>query len=56
MQMCFSVFERADFQPAVLSVVQEEYFLSVQMRGVPPFPNRMIEFGLLVDSGAVSLK
>ena len=54
--MCFSVFERADFQPAVLSVVQEEYFLSVQMRGVPPFLNRVIEFGMVVESQAVPLK
>lgn len=55
-QMCFSVFERADFQPAVLSVVQEEYFLSVQMRGVPPFLNRGIEFEVLVRARGVPLK
>ena len=56
MRMCFSGFERADFQPAVFSVAQEEYFLSIQMRGEPPFQERAIEFGMLVNSQAVSLK
>ena len=45
--MCFSVFEKADFQPAVLSATQEEYFLLAQMRGVPPFQEWMIEFEML---------
>ena len=55
-QMCFSVSERADFQPAVLSVALKEYFLSVQMRGVPPFQDKAIEFGMVVESRAVPLK
>ena len=46
MLTCFSVFEKADFQPAVFSVAQDEYYLSVQMRGVSLFPEWMIEFGM----------
>ena len=53
---CFSVSERADFQPAVFSVAQEEYFLSAQMRGVPPFQDRAIEFEVLTKQGNVPLK
>lgn len=49
---CFSVFERADF----LLAAQEEYFLSAQMRGVPPFQDRAIEFGMVVESQDVPLK
>ena len=54
--MCFSVFERADFQPAVFSVAQKKFFLQFQMRGVPPFLNRGIEFEVLVRSQDVPLK
>lgn len=53
---CFSVSERADFQPAVFSVAQKKFFLQFQMRGVPPFLNRAIEFGMVVESQAVPLK
>ena len=56
MQMCFSVFERADSLPAVLPVAQDEYFLSVQMRGVPPLQDGVIEFGMVVESREVPLK
>ena len=54
--MGFSGFERADFQPAVFSAAQDEYFLSVQMRGVPPFQDKAIEFGMVVESRDVPLK
>ena len=55
-QTYFSVFERADFLPAVLSVAQEEYFLPFQMRGVPPFQDKAIEFEVLMRSQDVPLK
>ena len=50
-QTCFSVFERADSLLAVSSVAQQ-----FQMRGVPPFLNREIEFGMVVESRDVPLK
>lgn len=55
---CFSVSERADFQPAVFSVAQKKFFLQFQMRGVPPFLNRGIEFEVevLVRARGVPLK
>ena len=55
---CFSVSERADFQPAVFSVAQKKFFLQFQMRGVPPFLNRGIEFEVevLTKQGNVPLK
>ena len=56
MLTCFSVSERADFQPAVFSVAQKKFSWSVQMRRVPPFLNRAIEFGMVVESQAVPLK
>lgn len=52
---CFSVSERADFQPVVFSVAQKKYFLQFQRRGVPPFLNREIEFVVLVRSQDVPL-
>ena len=55
-QTCFSIFERADFQPAVLSVALKKYFLPFQMRGVPPFQDKAIEFGMVVESRDVPLK
>lgn len=53
---CFSVSERADFQPAVFSVAQKKFFLQFQMRGVSPFLNRGIEFEVLVRARDVPLK
>lgn len=53
---CFSVSERADFQPVVFSVAQKKFFLQFQMRGVPPFLNRGIEFEVLVRARGVPLK
>lgn len=53
---CFSVSERADFQPAVFSVAQKKFFLQFQMRGVPPFQDRAIEFEVLTKQGDVPLK
>ena len=53
---CFSVSERADFQPAVFSVAQKKFFLQFQMRGVSPFLNRGIEFEVLVRARGVPLK
>ena len=35
---------------------QDEYYLSVQMRGVPPLQDKAIEFGMVVESWAVPLK
>ena len=55
-RMGFSIFERADFQPAVFSAAQDEYFLPFQMRGVPPFQDKAIEFGMVVESRDVPLK
>lgn len=53
---CFSVSERADFQPAVFSVAQKKFFLQFQIRGVPPFQDKVIEFEVLVESRDVPLK
>ena len=56
MLTCFSVSERADFQPAVFSVAQKKFFLQFQMRGVPLFQEWMIEFEVLTQSRDVPLK
>lgn len=50
-QTCFSIFERADFLPAVSFVAQQ-----FQMRGVAPFQDRVIEFWMVVESWDVPLK